>query len=652
MASGYYYMDTLAFNGQSIPNFGFLYADVVNNLTESVFGTGYAALEQNPTGPYQNLPLRLTSEGYINNPVFSLYLNSDRSTPGSILYGGVDSAKYCGNLATLPVQPNPNITPATYDQFNVQLANITATGPNGGSATIMSNPGLPALFDTGTNTISLPQDMYNSVLSLYNAQAPSTARGYPQVDCSLGTSSYSMSFGFAGVTINVPLSEVVEADNGGSSCSLYVSSQAAGENPPIILGDSFLTSAYTVFDLVDNNLYVAQAIFNAQGSNIMEVSKGSSNVVPLVAGAACSATTSTTTAAVASSTTANTNTNDATLTSGATTVASPAGSTTTSIPGSVIISPSLNSMTSTSAISYVISPYPTSTTTATSMSHGWPWSCPGGGWWTTLAPGQSMWSEWNGVTITESCSYSAVTTVTSHIPCTNIIPFTTSTAWSNGQPYPVCINQSVSKSTMADHREHRLSARMPSTATPSPGTSPAALSSPTCQPQLVARGARTTKAGLTLMVVPMTVSGLTMATVVPTTASGPTTATAMAVATAASGPRPAPHPCLPSPLAGTTPAPLPPRAVQAGTTPVSLHPLQTLPFLDLRVVRAGVMLVLVLRPRPPLEAAGRMLRRRRRRRQHLLGVRRAGTMSSRTSVLLRARALCRRWRCWWRCRLC
>lgn len=72
-----------------------------------------------------------------------------------------------------------------------------------------------------------------------------------------------------------------------------------------------------------------------------------------------------------------------------------------------------------------------------SMSHGWPWSCPGGGWWTTATSGQNFWTEWNGVTITEGCSYSAVTTVTSDLPCTNIIPFTTSTAWSNGMPYPV-----------------------------------------------------------------------------------------------------------------------------------------------------------------------------------------------------------------------
>ena len=53
-------------------------------------------------------------------------------------------------------------------------------------------------------------------------------------------------------------------------------SDGAGTTP--VLGDTFLRSAYVVYDLTNNEISIAQTDFNATTSNVQEISAGSSGV--------------------------------------------------------------------------------------------------------------------------------------------------------------------------------------------------------------------------------------------------------------------------------------------------------------------------------------------------------------------------------------
>lgn len=60
--------------------------------------------------------------------------------------------------------------------------------------------------------------------------------------------------------------------------------EPAGEDP-ILLGDTFLRSAYVVYDLANNQISIAQTDFNATTSNVQEIVAGA-NGVPNVASTA------------------------------------------------------------------------------------------------------------------------------------------------------------------------------------------------------------------------------------------------------------------------------------------------------------------------------------------------------------------------------
>ena len=71
-------------------------------------GIGYSAGESivalDPKSVYPNIIDQLVDQGVINSRAYSLYLNDPNSDSGNILFGGVDSNKYSGDLIALPVQ--------------------------------------------------------------------------------------------------------------------------------------------------------------------------------------------------------------------------------------------------------------------------------------------------------------------------------------------------------------------------------------------------------------------------------------------------------------------------------------------------------------------------------------------------------------------
>jgi hypothetical protein len=64
-------------------------------------------------------------------------------------------------------------------------------------------------------------------------------------------------------------------ENGEAVCSLFADSVANDPSGSIILGDSFLRSAYVVYDLENNEIAIGQTVFNATSSNIKPIPSGS-----------------------------------------------------------------------------------------------------------------------------------------------------------------------------------------------------------------------------------------------------------------------------------------------------------------------------------------------------------------------------------------
>jgi hypothetical protein len=273
-AAGDYARDTLHFGGKTIEElqFGIGYQ---STSEQGILGIGYAIneVQVNRAGgrPYSNLPQLLVDNGDINSNAYSLWLNDLDASTGSILFGGVDTSKFVGTLSTLPIIP---VQGNIYAEFVIAL---TGLGQNGEQGSVFNDENIPVLLDSGSSLMYLPDNVVRSLYSAFNAEYDS-AQGAAFVDCGVANQEGSLDFTFSGVTISVPLNELViiaGVQRGQPICILGIG--PAGD-APAVLGDTFLRSAYVVYDLENNEISLAQTNFNATESTIQEIQAGNQGV--------------------------------------------------------------------------------------------------------------------------------------------------------------------------------------------------------------------------------------------------------------------------------------------------------------------------------------------------------------------------------------
>lgn len=90
----------------SVPEVGIGIASVAN-LSVGVMGIGLRTLESSLGEPdpfsCPGFPLRLQELGLIESLTYSLYLNAPNVPGGTIIFGGVNAAKYTGGVWTVPL---------------------------------------------------------------------------------------------------------------------------------------------------------------------------------------------------------------------------------------------------------------------------------------------------------------------------------------------------------------------------------------------------------------------------------------------------------------------------------------------------------------------------------------------------------------------
>lgn len=279
-ASGDYATDTLTIGGATLASqqFGIGYT---TTSSEGVLGVGYQLNEVQVVrlgkGVYDNVPAKMVTDNLISSNAYSLWLNDLDANTGNILFGGVDTDQFEGHLATLPIQQVDG-------EYSVFLIALTAVSL--GSTTIASNQNVAVLLDSGTSLTYLPNDIteeiYQAVGATYDNQ-----EGSAYVPCSLASNTTTLDYTFTSPTISITMAELVLDIAGANGQPLYLPNgeQACvfGISPAgtsiSVLGDTFLRSAYVVYDLSNNEISLAQTKFNVTTTNILEIGTGA-NAVP------------------------------------------------------------------------------------------------------------------------------------------------------------------------------------------------------------------------------------------------------------------------------------------------------------------------------------------------------------------------------------
>ncbi|PHH59425.1 hypothetical protein CDD81_3211 [Ophiocordyceps australis] len=279
-STGDYFTDRIQLGPDSLENFT-MGLGTATSVSYGLVGVGYVNNEASADTIqqlYPNLPVALANAKLINTVAYSLWLNDLDASTGNILFGGVDTEEFIGPLTRIPILLDK--TANNYTSFMVSLYSIEASSSSGHDILTTQELPLPVVLDSGTSLSFLPPDLVDQVWAEVGAKYDEDV-GLALLPCAAANSEGYFSFTFSGPLgprINVTMAELVFQLSGGSPkpksghhrgksvCGFGISKQSA---PPYLLGDTFLRSAYVVYDLVNNEIGIAQTNFNSTKSNVV-----------------------------------------------------------------------------------------------------------------------------------------------------------------------------------------------------------------------------------------------------------------------------------------------------------------------------------------------------------------------------------------------
>ncbi|PSK57808.1 hypothetical protein B9Z65_9010 [Elsinoe australis] len=282
-ATGDYVTDTFAIGGATLDNQQFAIG-YKSNSQEGILGIGYPAneaiLSVRNGRTYPNVPQKMLNQGLINTNAYSLWLNDLDASTGSILFGGVNTEKFMGNLSTLPIIQ----TSGRYNAFYIALTGLGADGQPG---SINSSFSSAVLLDSGSSLSYIPDNLANAVFSEFGVTYDEQ-QGAAFIDCNRQYENKTLEFTFSEPTISVSISELVITvgyRRNAPVCILGIA-PTGGSSP--VLGDTFLRSAYVVYDITGNQIALAQTNFNSTSNRVLEITNatGTETGIPDATGVA------------------------------------------------------------------------------------------------------------------------------------------------------------------------------------------------------------------------------------------------------------------------------------------------------------------------------------------------------------------------------
>lgn len=206
----------------------------------------------------------MVDQGLIKSRAFSLDLRGVDNPTGAVIFGGLDTGKFIGKLAKLPIL-DPEDAPRGADRYYITMTGIGLTLSDG---TVVRSEELnvPVFLDSGTTLSHLPTPIYRAIAASFPDALLDSESGLFILPCEYTEMAGSIDFYFAGKTIRVPLREFIWQTGG--FCVLGV----VPDDEEPILGDTFLRAAYVVYDQDNRNLHLAQAA--DCGSHLVAIGSG------------------------------------------------------------------------------------------------------------------------------------------------------------------------------------------------------------------------------------------------------------------------------------------------------------------------------------------------------------------------------------------
>merc|ERR1711964_590339 len=210
---------------------------------DGILGLGFDTISVNKIPPpfYNMIDQKLLDE-----PVFAFYLgdtNNGEGDESEATFGGIDKSHYTGKITEIPLRRKA--------YWEVDLDAITF----GDATAELDNTGV--ILDTGTSLIALP----STLAELLNKElgAKKGFNGQYTVECDKRDSLPDISFTLSGYNFSITAYDYILEVQGSCISSFMGMDFPAPTGPLAILGDSFLRKWYSVYDLGNDAVALAQA---------------------------------------------------------------------------------------------------------------------------------------------------------------------------------------------------------------------------------------------------------------------------------------------------------------------------------------------------------------------------------------------------------
>ncbi|KAI3357381.1 hypothetical protein L3Q82_015819, partial [Scortum barcoo] len=241
--TGYLASDVVEVGGITVNNqvFGLSETEaafMANMVADGILGLAFQSIASDNVVPVFN---NMVSQGLVSQPQFSVYLSSNSEQGSEVVFGGVDSSHYTGQITWIP------LSSATYWQINMD--SVTINGQ-----TVACSGGCQAIIDTGTSLIVGPTSDINNLNSWVGAST--NQYGEAIVNCQNIQSMPDVTFTLNGNAFTVSASAYVSQSSYGCSTGFG----QGGSQQLWILGDVFIREYYAIFDSQAQYIGLAQSV--------------------------------------------------------------------------------------------------------------------------------------------------------------------------------------------------------------------------------------------------------------------------------------------------------------------------------------------------------------------------------------------------------
>ncbi|XP_072744042.1 lysosomal aspartic protease-like [Anoplolepis gracilipes] len=204
----------------------FLYAQF-----DGILGLGYPSISEDGVTPVFN---NMLQQGLVSQSIFSFYLNPDPSGSGELMLGGSNPNHYHGDLTFA------GLSNAGYWQFPMNSVQV-------GLYWTLCEGGCQAIADTGTALIFGPVKDINFI----NSHLGTDYNG--NVNCNSLSQFPIIGFVVNGKTLNLtPKNYIIQQINKNGDVTCSTGFQTNANSQLWILGNIFMSTYYTVFDMGNN----------------------------------------------------------------------------------------------------------------------------------------------------------------------------------------------------------------------------------------------------------------------------------------------------------------------------------------------------------------------------------------------------------------